>query len=343
MQVDRNVTKKYLQEVYFMSNKVRIAVIGAGSRSRQAALPSLAGIDDVEIVALCDINRELCENTADEYAITARYSESINDYRRMLIEIEPDAVVAIGNPHEMYDGWRWILERRIPLAIEKPLGLTLHQTKSLVWLAEESGAPTQVLFQRRYTPVARKALDMCRERGDVTHAVCRFYKCDMVPMLGARDHVLDDTVHSVDTLRWICGGEVVGIESYCRRIGSPDVNFISAVLYFDNGAVGHMINSWSSGKRIFSVEMHAHGVFAEIEHEIGGFIYKDGSLEGQRLDAITEAGSEKFEVYTGARAAMEDFIRAVQSGGTAGCNFSEAAKTMDIVYKIQAADVLSRE
>jgi len=326
-----------------MSGKTRIAVIGAGSRCRQATLPSLAHIEGVEIAGLCDINLELCEKTADQFGIKARYGADILDYRRMIKELEPDAVVAVGNPHELYDSWRWILERRIPLGIEKPLGLTVHQARSLVWLAEQAGVPTQVFFQRRFTPVAKKAYDLCRERGDIVHALCRFYKFDKAPMLGARDHVLDDTVHSVDTLRAICGGEVTGIECYCRRIGAPDVNFISAILYFDNGSVGHLINSWTSGKRIFAVEMHADGIFAEIEHEIGGYVYSDGSLEGRRLDAIEEAGSDRYEAYTGAQAVIEDFINAVRTGGATRVNFAEAAKTMDIVFKIQASDALELE
>ena len=322
-----------------MANKVRVAVVGAGSRSRQAALPSLAGMEDVEIVGLCDINRELCEKTAAQFGIAATYADGVTDYRRMALELKPDAVVSVGNPHELYDSWRWLLEQRIPLCVEKPLGMSLHQTRALVYLAEKASVQTQVLFQRRYTPVAKKALGLCRERGGITHAICRFYKCDRNPMLTARDHILDDTVHSVDTLRWICGGEVAGVESRCRRVGTPDVNFVSAVLYFDNGAVGHLINSWTSGKRIFAVEMHAEGIYAEVEHEIGGFVYSDGSLEGRRLDAVAEAGSDKYEVYTGAAAAMEDFIRSIKTGGRSESNFADAAKTMEIAYQIQAADV----
>jgi predicted dehydrogenase len=298
-------------------------------------------MDGVEIVGLCDINRELCDKTADQFNISGRYGKDVFDYQHMMNELKPDAAVAIGNPDQMYDSWRWILQNNIPLAIEKPLGITAHQTRALQFLAEKAGVPTQVLFQRRYTPVARKALDMCRERGDIVHAVCRFYKCEKAPMLVARDHLLDDTVHSVDTLRWICGGEVIGVESHCRRIGVPDVNFVSATLYFDNGSTGYLINSWTSGKRIFAVEMHADGIFAEIEHEIGGYVYRDGSLEGLRLDAKGEAGSDKYEVYTGTRAAMEDFIGAVRDGGAPASNFADAAKTMDAVYQMQAEDILT--
>jgi hypothetical protein len=86
--------------------------------------------------------------------------------------------------------------------------------------------------------------------------------------------------------------------------------------------------------------MHADGIFAEIEHEIGGYVYRDGSLEGLRLDSAAEAQSDRYEIYTGVKAAMEDFIGAVRSGGAAESNFFDAAKTMDVAYQIHAADIL---
>jgi predicted dehydrogenase len=47
--------------------------------------------------------------------------------------------------------------------------------------------------------------------------------------------IRDDCVHAIDTVRWMCGGQVVEIESRCKRIGTPDINWIGATLHFDNG------------------------------------------------------------------------------------------------------------
>ena len=55
----------------------------------------------------------------------------------------------------------------------------------------------------------------------------------------------------------MCGGEVEDLDSHCRRIGTPDINWIGAMLYFDNGATGFVINSWSSSRALFRVQMHA--------------------------------------------------------------------------------------
>ena len=44
-------------------------------------------------------------------------------------------------------------------------------------------------------------------------------------------------------------------------------DFAAGFVHFDNGATGFMINSWSSGRRIFAVEMHAPGICVEAEHD----------------------------------------------------------------------------
>ena len=148
----------------------------------------------------------------------------------------------------------------------------MHQARALAYMAEKNNCLTQVSFQRRSTPMVVQLREECLKRGPITHAVCRFYKSEIKRFLGARDRMMDDTVHSIDTMRWMCGGEVVKVESATKRVQTPDINFISATMHFDNGAIGYLINSWSSGRRIFSVEMHAPDICVEAEHERKGYL-----------------------------------------------------------------------
>ncbi|MEN9934169.1 MAG: hypothetical protein RLZZ387_748 [Chloroflexota bacterium] len=315
---------------------VRVAVIGAGGMANNVHYPSLASFDDVEIAAICDVDGDRLQTTAEKYGVRRRYT----DYRRMVAEVAPDAVYAIGQPHTMYDIWTWCLEQRQHLYIEKPMGLTMHQARSLAHLAERHGCITQVSFQRRTTPMVVRLREACLERGPITHAVCRFYKCDITPYLGARDHMMDDGVHAIDTLRWMCGGEVTRIHSVTRRVGTPDINFISALLEFDSGATGLMLNSWSSGRRIFAVEMHAPGICAEAEHEVEGRLYADGDTRGVRYDTRDVAGSDELYVYGGFQAKSREFIDAVRAGRLPDSHFGDAVKTMEVAEKILAQGLL---
>jgi virulence factor len=316
--------------------QVRVAMVGAGNMSNAVHYPSLASFPDVVFAGICDLHPDRLQATADKYGIERRYA----DYRKMIEEVAPDAVYVIGPPDVMYPHWMWCLEQGLNLYIEKPMGLTLHQTRSLAYMAEKKGCITQVSFQRRTCPMVVKLRDECLKRGPIVHAVCRFYKYLIVPFLDARDHMMDDGVHAIDTLRWICGGEVVKVESVARRVMVPDINFISATLHFDNGAIGFMVNSWTSGRRIFAVEMHAPGICAEAEHEGKGRLYADGDTQGIEYDTREEAGSDALYVFGGFQAKNREFIDSLRSGVLPASNFSDAVKTMEVAERILAQALL---
>ena len=322
-----------------MSEKVRVAVIGAGRMANSVHYPSLASFDDVEITAICDLDTGRLSATADTYGVEGRYT----DYRKMIGDVAPDAVYAIGPPHDMYDIWMWCLGEGLNLYIEKPMGITIHQARALAYMADQHSCITQVSFQRRACPMVVMLREECLKRGPITHAVCTFYKCNIEPYLDARDHMMDDGVHAIDTLRWICSGEVVKVDSVCRSILVPDINFIMAMLHFDNGAVGVMMNSWASGRRIFRVEMHAPGICVEAEHEAKGILYADGDTQGVVYDTCEVAGSDEVYLFGGFQAKNREFIDSVKAGTQPSSHFGDAVKTMEVADLILAQALLGRD
>ncbi len=313
-------------------------MIGAGAMANTVHYPSLASFDDVEIAAICDLDEQRLTTTADKYGVAARHT----DYRRMVEAVNPDAVYVIGPPHLMYDIWYWCLSQGLNLCIEKPMGITIHQARALAHLAAEHNCITQVSFQRRSCPMVAQLREACLKRGPIVHAVCAYYKYQPEPYLHARDRMLDDGVHAIDTLRWMCGGEVVGVESICRRVGAPDINFFTAMLHFDSGATGVLVNSWTSGRRIFRVEMHAPGICAEAEHENKGYLYADGDTKGVEFDTRQVAGSNEFFIYAGFQAKNREFIDAVKQGTQPPSHFGDAVKTMEVAETILAQALLRK-
>ncbi len=324
-----------------MSSKVRVAMVGAGGRAMSVIYPSFHDHPDVEIVGVCEMDKERMDIALEKYGIPKQYGYSFYHYQQMIDELKPDAVAIIGQPHIMYDLWTWTLEKGCHLLIEKPLGLNYHQAQMLTYVANKNNCITQVAFQRRYSPMVTQMRDECLKRGQLIHAVCRFYKYDLTPMTGARCHMMDDCVHSIDTVRWMLGGEIVKIESHTKRIQTPDINFISATLYMDNGSTGYIINSWSSGKRVFEVEMHAPGIYVTAEHEIKATLFADGDVKGVDYDVKECAGSDQFHVYTGDYAAIDDFVKGIQTGKQPMACFDNSLKTMKAAEIILAQSILS--
>ena len=325
----------------------RIAFIGAGVMANSVHFPSVASFKDVEIVGICDINPAVLKDTAGKYGIPdeALFGErGIEDYRRMVEKVSPDAVYAIGQPHMMIDIWLWCLEEGINLYIEKPMGLSIHQARSMAYLAEKNGCITQVSHQRRSCPLLVKMRQECLRKGSITHAICEFYKCNMQNFLTPRDHMMDDCTHSIDTVRWICGGEVEKVESQCKRIGTVDINWIGATIQFDNGATGYVINSWVSGRRVFRVQMHAPGIYTDAEVEGKAFLYIDGDYKGVEYDTKEVAGSDEVRVFGGFEAKNREFIDSILTGKEVTSSpFRDCLKTMEVAETILANALLSGE
>jgi len=319
-------------------SKVRVVMVGAGPMANGVHLPCLKSFDDVDVAAVCDIDRKRLDETAEKFGIEGRYT----DYREMIEKTSPDGVYVIGQPHLMYDIWTWCLQQGRNLYIEKPMGLTWHQAQMLAELAEKHGVITQVSHQRRSCPLLVKMRQECLKKGPITHAVCEFFKCAIEPMYGARDHMMDDCTHSIDTIRWICGGQVVGIESRCKRVGTPDINWIAAMLHFDNGSTGFVVNSWASGRRVFRVQMHAPGIYTDAEVEGKAYLYADNNYEGVMYDTKQVAGSEDPLVFGGFRAKHREFIDSIKTGReVTGSPFRDCVKTMQVAEKILAQALLN--
>ena len=165
--------------------------------------------------------------------------------------------------------------------------------------------------------------------------MCEFYKCAPEPYIGARDHMMDDCVHSIDTVRWMCGGSVTDVESHCKRIGTPDINWIMATLQFDNGSTGYVVNSWTSGRRVLRVQMHAPGVYTDAEVEAKAYLYSDGDYDGVEYDTKQVAGSDEFYVYAGFYAKNCEFIESLRAGKELTSSpFSDCLETMEVAETI---------
>jgi len=329
-----------------MGKKARICIIGNGRFANAVHLPSLNSLRNVEIAGICAFNEERLRETAKKYNIpnTNIYvSKSQNDYQKMLEDIHPDGVYVIGQPERMYEIWVWCLERKFNLFIEKPMGITLHQSRSLAFLAEKNNCITQVSHQRRSAPLLQMMKAECLKMGPITHGIVEFNKFDIVPFFGARDRMLDDYTHAVDTARWICGGEVIKIDSHCRRIIVPDINWIGATLYFDNGSVCFVIGNWTSGRRIFRVTMHAPGISAEADPEKSGFLFKEGNYDGRKFGTKEITGNEDMWIYGGFRNKSIEFIDSIIKGvEETSSPFSDVLKTMEVCETILAKAIIDR-
>jgi predicted dehydrogenase len=319
--------------------QVKVAIVGAGGRAQAAHYPALAEIPAAKLVAVCDLELKRAQAAGDKFGIPGRYTNCAE----MIEKEKPDAVYAIMPPHHLYDVAAGIIERGCHLFIEKPPAVTAEQVRQLDLLAKKHKVLTGVTFQRRFSPLIRKGRELCAARGAVHTAHASFYKnwVGGSPYYkGAMDMLTCDGIHAVDTLRYLCGGEVLSVASDSRRLDGGHWNIHLALVRFSSGATGLLLNNFMAGRRIFSVEIHAPGISFFGDPEEGGKLFADNKLEPvQTLDPFALGQSREQHRAFGAYDTNLHFIECVQQGRQPETHFGDALKTMELVEAIYRSQI----
>jgi predicted dehydrogenase len=325
-----------------MGEKVRVALIGAGSLANSVHYPALCSMADVEIVGLCDLDVDKLRQTCARFDI----AYSCTDYHQLLDETAPDAVYAIMPPHVLFDVAMDVLVRGHHLFVEKPPGVTTLQTRSLARVAAESQLVTAVGFQRRYHPMVQACWQQVTKQGPVHQTVACFYKNMPAQELhpyyrGAIDIVRSDAIHAIDALRYYCGlSEIASVSSEIRKLDSwYDVSF-NALVVFENGAVGVLLANWRTGKRTLRFEFHSLGASAFADADGRGEVFVNNAPEPVlSTTAAQHVNSDEPHVVQGFLAESRAFINAVKTGRPLHNSLEDAVKTMELADLIYASAI----
>ena len=312
--------------------KVSVGMIGAGSLANSMHYPSLAELDDVEIAAICDLDAERLRATTDKYGVERTYT----DYKRMVDQVDMDAVYIIMPPHHLFDPVIHCLNSKLNVFIEKPPGITAEQTRNMALTAEENDCLTMVGFDRRFIPLMVEVKKIVEARGPILQCAATFYKHSIGsgPYYGgAIDILACDAVHAVDTLRWM-GGEVAAVASDIRKLDAEYDNSFNALLKFEGGATGFLLTNWVAGKRVHTFEMHARGVSAFVDPNHEAIIYSDNKEEGRTIETQEAAGSAENRKFYGFHNENQHFIDCIRQNRMPDTNFADALKTMELVERI---------
>jgi predicted dehydrogenase len=141
-----------------MSKKLRVGVIGAGRWSASAHLPGFTRSPHSEVVAICDLDRELAEKRAAEF----RIPDVSTDAERLLSRSDID-VVDIVTRGDHQDLVFKALDAGKHVLVEKPVCHDYRDVIRAHELAESKGLKTKVGLTFRYAPAVMYMFDLIRE------------------------------------------------------------------------------------------------------------------------------------------------------------------------------------
>lgn len=205
--------------------RVRVGVIGVGHLG-QAHARILAGMPDVELVAVADSNPSQARLVAERH--------NCRDYTHYgpLLDLV-DAACVVVNTTWHHSVAKPFLDRGIHLLIEKPITTTLEQADDLIQTGRRSGAVIQVGHIERFNP----AFEELKSRS--IHP--KFVECERHGPFTGRSidigAVLDLMIHDLDLINALDGSELKSVDAMGVAVFGQHEDMVNARLTFQSGCV----------------------------------------------------------------------------------------------------------
>jgi len=202
-----------------MANKLRIGVVGCGGILEWAHFPPYLKMDDVELVAFCDIIKERAEKHAKKYFEAGKTDkmplvfENFSD----LINMDGIDAVDICTPNYLHSIVAVeALNKGLHVFCEKPDAVSVAEAEKMKAAAEKSGKTLMVMRNQRYDASTRYLKDRIGEgkMGEIYAARCGWQRRRGGPPHGSwfskkeesgGGPLIDLGVHMIDRAMWLMG------------------------------------------------------------------------------------------------------------------------------------------
>jgi predicted dehydrogenase len=207
-----------------MSDKIRIAMLGAGlmARTHLEAVRQLG--DRAELVAIADVNAAACRAAAEEFAIEQQYADALQAAR----ETEADAVI-VCIPNDLHAPVTLAaLASGKHVLVEKPMALSLADAEAMVAAAERGRRALMCGLSLRFSRSIRQVKALVASgavgtpRRVVHRRMSRGMGRDEASWFGsqaASGGILPGIgSHSIDAILWWLADEAVRVAAEVRSL-----------------------------------------------------------------------------------------------------------------------------
>lgn len=239
---------------------IKVAVIGVGFWGRNHARV-YSEIENVELTAVCDIDREKSKSIAKRYGCRA-----YTDFREMLHVEKPDAVSICTPTTTHFDITSEVLKQGVHALTEKPLCSTLEEAEKLRDLADNLGLKLMPGHIERFNPAVRRVKMLIDGGGLGRIILITARRVSRWPeRIGDVGVVKDSAIHDIDVMRFLVGD----VESVYAKIGSLKHKFedyVEAIIHFDSGVTGFIEANWLTPRKIRSLIITGSEAVASLDY-----------------------------------------------------------------------------
>jgi myo-inositol 2-dehydrogenase/D-chiro-inositol 1-dehydrogenase len=312
---------------------LHVGVVGVG-RIGAFHARTLAGLDGVGALTLCDADRERARTLAGELRAGSVGSPEA------LVEAGVDALV-IATPTPSHAPLLRLATRAgLPAFCEKPIGLDVETVAAVAKEVERSGVLVQVGFQRRFDAGYRAAAEAIASGALGNLLVVRLATHDPAPppeaYIATSGGIFRDLhIHDFDALRFVTGQEVVdvyadgAVQETAWFEDHGDVDVAVAVLRMSGGTLA-ILSGTRHDPLGYDVRLEAFGTADSIAVGLDARTPLRSVEPG--VSAPAEQGYRDFmdRFEPAYRTELVTFVATVRTYATSACSLGEAQAAMQI-------------
>ena len=222
------------------TRQAKLAFIGCGGFATGAIFPNVHRVPEIDLVAVCDIDRGRADRNARNFGARRVYT----DLHAMLDQEELDGVFVIGPAPQQYELAPHVLKRGVPVYVEKPSANTAAEARTLAELAEAHNTWGQVGFMKHFAYVYTMAKEIMAkpEFGPLRMLTCKFSQGPYPQIWGIdsakRAFLIGQCCHLFDLVRFF-GGDVKTVQSLYHEATPTQFGYLIN-LEFTSGAIGQI-------------------------------------------------------------------------------------------------------
>ena len=306
--------------------KVRIGMYGAGGHCVTQHLPNLKSFDNVEVVAIADIDGDRARQAAADFGIPNHYADGLHMVEAESIDAIWSLVPAAARPAVEIAA----AERGIHLFCDKPQTLDMKSALDMDEALRRSGVLGTVCFRERYRPLFQEAKRLLEDK-EVVHI--RFQHVSALPSaqpdidtpgwenaIELHSTFLGWGPHAIDYCRFVSGLDMVRAQAFFCEPQRYHVPISTAYNFaMSNGATMSMTFLHTSPHQ------PANEPYFLFYYE-GGYVAIRQGFPGVEMNGELVYRAEEFQPW---RELDRIFVKAVSSGdGSELLNdFSDGLKT----------------
>jgi myo-inositol 2-dehydrogenase / D-chiro-inositol 1-dehydrogenase len=315
-------------------DRIRLGFVGCGGVA-QNHFSGIAGFDDVEMAAFCDLNEERLEQTVAKFG-----GKGYASHEELYADQRLDGVYIILPPFAHGPAEFGAIERKIPFFVEKPVGNDLGVIREIAGAVRQADILTSVGYMTRY----RQPVQEARKILATDPAVFAYGGwIGGAPKMTAPIHgwwvakeksggqLVEQTTHTVDLARYLMGeavevwaaaarGFVEGVPTYTNDDASL------CTVRFKSGAIATFYSGCCADAPGESKGVHFNIYARKHTLEFSGW---EQSVKLYNGDGWSKEVNGEPDIFKKEDRAFVDAIRSSDRGGIL-CDYADGFRTAEV-------------